>query len=277
MKRKICINLNPGFKDVSFEDCLDAMKAAGFDGVFTGWTPGDMVRRAAIIREKGLYFQSVHAPFNKAHKPWEEGEEGEAEIDSLIECIRECSEAGVPIVVIHPIIGMDRHNPTDLGIERFSRLVKEAEKLGIMLAFENVEGIEYLEKIIADLGSSPAVGYCWDTGHEMCYNRHRDLLASYGDRLLCTHLNDNLGIKDPAGSITFHDDLHMLPFDGIADWQNIADRLNRCGYRGPLTFELKRDTTLNGRKVLIYGQIGVEEYLTQAYIRACRVAALLKR
>lgn len=275
MKRKICINLNPGFKDVSFEDCLDAMKAAGFDGVFTGWTPGDMVRRAAIIREKGLYFQSVHAPFNKAHKPWEEGEEGEAEIDSLIECIRECSEAGVPIVVIHPIIGMDRHNPTDLGIERFSRLVKEAEKLGIMLAFENVEGIEYLEKIIADLGSSPAVGYCWDTGHEMCYNGSMDVPALFGDKLICTHLNDNLGQTDP-NVITWLDDSHLFPFDGIADWQGIADRLARIDYSGELTFELTIASKPGKNTHDIYKDLTLDSYYKLVYEKAVQFAQLIK-
>lgn len=275
MKRKICINLNPGFKDVSFEDCLDAMKAAGFDGVFTGWTPGDMVRRAAIIREKGLYFQSVHAPFNKAHKPWEEGEEGEAEIDSLIECIRECSEAGVPIVVIHPIIGMDRHNPTDLGIERFGRLVKEAEKLGIMLAFENVEGIEYLEKIIAELGSSPAVGYCWDTGHEMCYNGSMDVPALFGDKLICTHLNDNLGQTDP-NVITWLDDSHLFPFDGIADWQGIADRLDRINYAGELTFELTIASKPGKNTHDIYKDLTLDSYFKLVYDKAVQFAQLLK-
>lgn len=275
MERKICINLNPGFKDVSFEDCLDAMKAAGFDGVFTGWTPGDMVRRAAIIREKGLYFQSVHAPFKNAHKPWEEGEDGEAEIDSLIDCIRECSEAGVPIVVIHPIIGMDRHNPTDLGIERFGRLVKEAEKLGIMLAFENVEGIEYLEKIIAELGSSPAVGYCWDTGHEMCYNGSMDVPALFGDKLICTHLNDNLGQTDPS-VITWLDDSHLFPFDGIADWQGIADRLDRINYAGELTFELTIASKPGKNTHDIYKDLTLDSYFKLVYDKAVQFAQLLK-
>lgn len=275
MKRKICINLNPGFKDVSFEDCLDAMKAAGFDGVFTGWTPGDMVRRAAIIREKGLYFQSVHAPFTKAHKPWEEGAEGEAEIDSLIDCIRECSEAGVPIVVIHPIIGMDRHNPTDLGIERFGRLVKEAEKLGIMLAFENVEGIEYLEKIIAELGSSPAIGYCWDTGHEMCYNGSMDVPALFGDKLICTHLNDNLGQTDP-NVITWLDDSHLFPFDGIADWQGIASRLDRINYSGELTFELTLASKPGKNTHDIYKDLTLDSYFKFVYDKAVQFAQLLK-
>lgn len=274
MKHKICVNVNPGFKDISFEECLDALKAAGFDGVFTGWTPGDMVRRGEIIRSKGLYFQSVHAPFNKAHKPWEEGENGEAEIDSLIECIRECSAAGVPIVIIHPIIGMDRHNPTDLGIERFGRLVREAEKLGIMLAFENVEGIEYLEKIIADLGSSPAVGYCWDTGHEMCYNNSMDVPALFGDKLICTHLNDNLGQTDPE-VVTWLDDSHLMPFDGVADWKGIADRLARINYAGELTFEMSLASKPGKNTHDIYKDLDIDAYFALLYQKAVQFAQFL--
>ena len=42
MDRKLCINGNPGFKDVSFDQTLDSLKAAGFDGIFTGWHVGKM-------------------------------------------------------------------------------------------------------------------------------------------------------------------------------------------------------------------------------------------
>ena len=274
MKHKICVNVNPGFKDISFEDCLDALKAAGFDGVFTGWTPGDMVRRGEIIRSKGLIFQSVHAPFTDAHKPWKWGPEGDKVIDNLIECIRECSAAGAPIVIIHPIIGMDRHNPTDLGIKRFGRLVEEAEKLGIKVAFENVEGIEYLEKIIAELGSSPAVGYCWDTGHEMCYNNSMDVPALFGDKLICTHLNDNLGQTDPS-IVTWLDDSHLMPFDGVADWKGIADRLMRVDYAGELTFEMSLASKPGKNTHDIYKDLDINAYFALLYQKAVQFAQFL--
>ena len=51
------------------------------------------------------------------------------------------------------------------------------------------------------------------------------------------HLNDNLGISDFGGKIFGTGDLHFLPFDGIADRNNIAVRLHRDGFEGPLTFE----------------------------------------
>ena len=275
MERKICINGNPGFKDVSFAQSLDSLKAAGFDGIFTGWHVGNMKEVAKKIRERDIYFQSVHAPFTDAHKPWEWGSAGDKVIDTLIDCLRECAEVEVPIVVVHPIIGMDRHNPTDRGIERYGRLVREAEKLGIKVAFENVEGIEYLEKIIAELGSSPAIGYCWDTGHEMCYNGSMDVTKLFGDKLICTHLNDNLGQTNP-NEITWLDDAHLLPFDGIADWKGIADRLNRANYTGELTFELTLASKPGRNTHDRYKDLTLDSYFALVYAKAMQFAQLLK-
>ena len=120
------------------------------------------------------------------------------------------------------------------------------------------------------------VGFCWDSGHEMCYNHSKDMLALYGDRLLGTHLNDNLGIRDFGGKITYIDDLHLLPFDGIADWDDIARRLDRCGFDGPLTFELSVMSKPGRRENDVYRKLSPEEYIAEVYKRACRVAAKMK-
>ena len=167
-----------------------------------------------------------------------------------------------------------KHNPTQEGLDNFAIVVREAEKLGVKLSLENTEGEEYLAALMAHFKSNPFVGFCWDTGHEMCYNRSQDLLALYGDRLFSTHINDNLGIRDYNGEITFFDDLHLLPFDGVGDWNGIVDRLNRCGYDGILTFELNNVGRKDRHENDIYARMEPEEYLTHAYIRACRVATL---
>lgn len=257
---------------------LELIKKVGFDGYFPVWTED---RDLKALRAAGdaleLKLQSVHAPFSKVNALWYPNEHTQWVIDRTLACIRDSADCGAPIVVIHPFITFLQNEATPEGIENYRIIVDEAKKAGVKLAIENVEGEAYLDALMDAFKGEAHVGFCWDTGHEMCYNRHRDLLKDYGDRLFCTHLNDNLGIKASDGTITFHDDLHMLPFDGIADWQGIAERLDRSNYRGELTFELKRDTTLNGCQSLIYGQIGVEEYLTQAYIRACRVASLRKK
>lgn len=275
-KAELCIGLL-GRTGLTDEEQLALIKKVGFDGYFTVWSEQtDLKAICAHGDSLGLKLQSVHAPFGKVDSLWYPNEHTEIVMQRLLTCFRASAEVNAPVVVIHPFITFDRNEATAEGISNFRILVDEASRLGLRLAIENVEGEAYLDALLEAFKGESHVGFCWDTGHEMCYNRHRDLLADYGDRLFCTHLNDNLGIKRQDGSITFHDDLHMLPFDGIADWQGIADRLVKCGFEGPLTFELKRDTALNGCTHCIYDQSDVEAYLTQAYIRACRVAALVK-
>ena len=162
-------------------------------------------------------------------------------------------------------------------MERFVRLAREAETLGVRLAVENTEGEEYLAAVMDACRDIPAVGFCWDTGHEMCYNHSRDMTALYGDRLIATHLNDNLGIHDFDGEITYIDDLHLLPFDGIGDWDGIARRLNECGFSEPLTFELNTLSKPNRHENDGYAALPLEQYLALAYGRACRVATLVER
>ena len=270
---KLAINAEAK-KGVEMSEALRAIKAAGFDGVFTGWKQGAPVDAwAEEIRRLGLVYQSIHAPFGRVQTLWEEGDEGDAFTDEMIDCIHDAKRIGVPLVVIHPIAGMDRHTPNELGLVRFEKLIREAERTGMKLAFENVEGIEYLEAIMKCFSESPAVCFCWDTGHEMCYNFSEDVMARYGKKLIATHFNDNLGITDPQ-NVTWHDDLHLLPFDGVADWQGIMDRIRRDGYEGMLTFELKDQNKPGKHTHDRYASWSVEEFYKQAYERAVKVAAL---
>ena len=116
------------------------------------------------------------------------------------------------------------------------------------------------------------VGFCWDSGHELCYNHSQDLLAKLGDRLLITHLNDNLGISRFDGKVFWTDDLHLLPFDGIADWDDNIRRLAKAQPLDILNFELGIYSKPGRHENDIYTQMSLEQYFTEAYKRACRIA-----
>ena len=259
----------------STEEQIPLIAKAGFDGVFTGWSDGAPIGAwAKLVRENGMIYQSLHAPFTRANQMWEAGAGGEDTADELCRCLDACAENNIPIMVAHAFIGFDTHNPNPWGVERFGRVAEHAQKVGVRLALENTEGEEYLDMLMEALADNPAVGFCIDTGHEMCYNHSRDLITKYGASLIATHLNDNVGITDPA-NITWLDDAHLLPFDGIADWEGIARRLNSVGYTGELTFEL---TSLNKPERHThdrYAAWSFEEYLAQAYERAVRFRNLL--
>ena len=278
MSRLLCINVD-AVANQEYQDSVNAIKNAGFDACFTCWSSNreSYAQLVQAVRESGLIHQSIHGPFGRnLYSLWEEQEAGEAYLQMLLDCLEDCQRYEVPIMVVHPSIGMDRHTPTPFGLERFGRLVKAAEGSGVKLAFENVEGMEYLEALMNAFGNSPAVGFCWDTGHERCYNYSQDMMAKYGDHLIATHLNDNLGMTDP-NVVTWHDDSHLMPFDGTADWEGIAARLDRHGYKGILTFELTNRSKPNRNTHDIYQHLDVNGFYKLAYEKACRVASLLKK
>ena len=270
---KLCLGLtNIG---LSGEEQVRLFRKVGFEGFFAGWSRGcDLEPVMQAAKEEGMILQSIHAPFTKMAAMWKESDATQEAIDELIDCLKDCRKYGAPIMIIHPFIGFTEHTPTEFGLKNYEKVVCAAEELGVKVAFENVEGEEYLAALMKYFENREIVGFCWDTGHEMCYNYSKDMLALYGDRLICTHLNDNLGIRDFGGEITWIDDLHLLPFDGIGDWQDIAARLDRCGYRDILTFELSVISKPHRHENDCYARMPLQEYLAECYKRACRVAAL---
>ena len=275
-KHKLCLGTSLQFP-LTHEEQIRTFKEIGFDGFFTGWREGAPIADFAKLgRELGIAYQSIHAPFGEVNHVWLEGPKGDEVIEELKACLKDCADNEVGIMVAHAFIGFKDHTPTQIGVDRFGALVKFAEQLGVRIGFENTEGEEYLGALLTAFKNEKAAGFCWDTGHEMCYNHSKDMTALYGDKLICTHLNDNLGIRDFDGEITWVDDLHLLPFDGIADWDGIASRLDRHGYTDFMTFELNTKSKPDRHENDLYDQMDIKLYLTEVYKRACRVAAKRK-
>lgn len=277
-RAKLCLGLSEDQFDIPDAEQIRMFREAGFEGFFAGWTEEtDLLALRSAAEETGMIFQSVHAPFEMMADMWTLTGNTEAAVAQQIACVRATAEAGVPLMIMHPFIGFEDHSPTEFGLQNYGRVVAEAARLGVKIAIENTEGEEYLAALMAHFTGDTNVGFCWDSGHEMCYNHSQDMLALYGNRLLGTHLNDNLGIRDYDGSITWLDDLHLLPFDGVADWSDIAARLNRCGFDGMLTFEMCRKSKPGRCENDAYERMELREYIAQVYARACRVATLVLR
>lgn len=277
--QKLCINLSDSFKiPLTLQPKL--IRQTGFECVF--WCldkRNDNEKIFTSIKDTGLEIQSLHAPFGKCADMWsKDKDKANTAEQELIDSVKFCVNHNIELMVSHAWIGFDNiPSPSDSGLEHYGNVIDFAEKYGIKIAFENTEGDDFLAAILGNFKDRKNVGFCWDSGHEMCYNDSRDLLKMYGDRLFGTHLNDNLGVKDYNGKITWHDDLHLLPFDGIADWGYNTKRLAKCGFDSPLTFELKINSNPDRYENEIYGMMPPEVYFAEAYKRACRVAALFNR
>ena len=257
---KYAINTDFGYNNIPLGERLDLIRDAGFSAVFCGWgKPGDVKAVQEEVEKHDLYLNSVHAPFTTIHHMWDE-DKADAELQTQLACLKETAECGIPVMVCHAWIGFEPEKPTEAGVENFRKLLQEAHKLGVKIALENTEGEGYLRMLFDHLKNEPSLGFCLDTGHEYCYNYAKDLLAEFGP-LIYIHVNDNLGIT--GDSIFWLDDAHLIPFDGIVDFDRVAKRLARLGFTDTLTCEL---TTANkpGRNTHDqYADLTCAEYLAK--------------
>lgn len=273
-KQKIGISVGNNYS-IPTTELVKILKRIGFDAVSPEWERNvDIDKIITSAKSCGLEIQSLHAPYLKAADLWSrDSAVSEPALDELLDTIKDCKRHSVPIAVVHTWIGFEyEFDKNSLYFDNFEKLVEEAGKASVKIAFENTEGDEYLFALMEHFSGCDTVGFCWDSGHELCYNHSADLLASFGDRLIMTHLNDNLGISRYDGKTYWTDDLHLLPYDGIADWDYNIDRLKKSNKLDILNFELVINSKPNRLENDIYGQMSIEQYFTEVYKRACRIA-----
>ncbi len=276
--RKLAISAQPHFGP-SIAEQIPMFKKAGFSGFFTPWDKNLKEYRAAADEAK-LKYIAVHAPITHTHKIWDEDLS-----EYFITYVEDTAKIGVPILIVHAytvpemqysVVSRDMGRASNEGVERYRKMVEHAAKLGVKIAFENAEGEEQLHSVMRAFKDYENVGYCWDSGHEAAYAPDIDYLSLYGDKLLITHLNDNLGCRNEDGKISGLDDLHLLPFDGVINWQEKVETLKNCRLPEFLTFELKMNLPFSDKRHKQYENLTFEEYLSLAQIRARKIADMLE-
>ena len=248
------------------QEVLRILKNVGFDGISPPWQGLQVLRETAqAAKALGLALHSLHAPHDRACQLWEQPDS--PMLKETLTCLDACNRWEIPLLILHPWGRFDYAFREDvLDFESFDRLVDYAKQTGVKIAFENLQGPEYLMALLDRYADDPAVGYCWDLGHEQCYPPPTDLLAKYADRLLFTHLNDNYGSTSPT--ISSADDLHLLPGDGKADWDMVLSRLKAAAPQKVLNFELKVLPKPSKYTADLYSHLPLEEYLNEAAHRA---------
>lgn len=257
-------------------EVIDLLADAGFCAVSLSWQQDvDQSETLRRVQARNLTVQSLHGPLRGMPAMWSQDPSVAGPIlEALIQSVQDCTRFSIPLLVVHPWNGVDyTFRQETLCFDHFDTLVRCAENAGIRIAFENLEGPEFLAALMDRYATCTAVGFCWDSGHELCYAPGRDFLSHYGDRLLMTHLNDNFSVTDPAGHLQGTDDLHLLPYDGIANWEDILRRLKGAKKQEILNFELKIRPKGNRCKLDLYSQMPLKEYFTKAYETARRAVA----
>ena len=255
--RKIGITLHAK-RGLELPAYLKKVKELGFDCVFSG-VPAPEKRRAMAdaVREAGLEYETLHAPFDGINGIWLEGEAGDLMRKRLLDSVEACVEMGAPITVVHLSSGLKPPSITDVGRARFAELVEYAGQKGICVAFENQRMLGNIAWAFEAFADCPHVGFCYDTGHEGCFTPGRQYMPLFGGKLICTHIHDNSG--------EFDRDEHCIPFDGKLDFDRIVRQIRESGYTGSLMLEAI------ARNSHYYDDMPVEEYLEKCAVAVKRL------
>jgi len=198
------------------------------------------------------------------------GTSQEPVIERLIRSVRYTANLRSPALVIHPGHYHDPASWNKVSVNDFYEAEvskhgreavletagknlheagKEAEKLGVKIAIENVDrfepmgGAALLPRLVA-AADSPAVGFCLDSGHAHCCGQTSvtDWIAIMGDKLFTTHFHDNRGARldaltdkkwvSPTGI-----DEHLPPGFGTIPWIDVIQALDAIGYGNTVNFE----------------------------------------
>ena len=263
MERKFGIELEClKNSDLKRESVFNIIKEAGFDSVFSN--EFDMAEVTDIknkATELGIDVEFLHAPFRGVNDFWCAGLDYLPLKKNIIASIDSAAANAIPVVVMHVDSGWNPPKICDTGLNRFDELVEYADKKGIKLAFENIRNFGTLSAMMQRYRDLENVGYCYDCGHEHCYTKTVRFTDLFGDRILCTHIHDNVG-KDGRPD----PDDHLMMFDGNIDYADMMARLRSVEYTGTLTVEIEK----NAR----YDHMSDSEYVKTAYERIVKISKL---
>lgn len=178
----------------------------------------------------------------------------------MLQSLRTAAELGVKVLTMHtartrlvnrfapesgPIPDTDLPGAVERTLKQLDVLIPEAEKLGIIIALENLflpsTTATHLMSIM-EKARHANLGFCYDSGHalivEKVPGKTPDMIADWiawgWENDTMTFQDDQLDIMlNDVVTTHFHDndgtgDLHQLPGTGIADWKRIAERMRKA-------------------------------------------------
>ena len=263
---KIGINYY-NYAGMGCEDYLCLLKETGFDSIFTGHFTMDEGEEKSIekivkaARRLNLEVESTHAPFDGINAIWEKTDKAQAMLGRLKKCVDECAENGIPVAVIHLSSGNDAPCVNEAGRANIEKLVDYSLKKGVKLAFENLRNIANLTFVMEQYKNEKQIGFCWDTGHENCFTQGIEFMPLFGTKLLCTHIHDNMGIKDQ--------DMHLIPFDGNINFDRASELLSIYAEDITTTLEVFPESYKEAH--YRYKGLSINEFYTRAYNAALKI------
>lgn len=193
------------------------IKEFGFDSVITSQDSrfddqnGTIDQQEQTFNNLGLEISSLHNQYvtNELPNFWHQNAIGDSVENKIKTDIYTAEKFKIKCVVVH-MLGQY----SEVGEMRLKRLLETCEKTGVFLAVENINDQNLFLKIFENI-NHPYLKFCYDSGHNNCFDPDFDYLKNFGEKLICLHLHDNDGLGDD----------HTLNRFGTINWDKIAKEL----------------------------------------------------
>lgn len=246
-----------GTTDGSIETQIELMKENGFGHTFimadSEYLTDSLVDK---VKRSGIVFDTLHAPFYGINNMWKEGIDGDETLRRLTDAVNKCADYEIPVAIMHLSSGRPAPLISDIGNVRFAKLMEAARCKNVTLAFENQR---FLANLASVMEQFPDAGFCWDIGHEGCFTKGRRFMPLFGERLTAVHIHDNHHLPD--------EDEHLIPYDGITDYDMVAKYLADYKFAGTVMLEVFRSESN------LYDDMTIEEYYKRAGVAASKIAS----
>lgn len=260
--RELAIAVQNGNESVNVIDTINSIKNANFKNVFVQWYDKDweysQQEQVNLCKKLGLNIIFAHLGYQNINLIWKEGAEGDFLVQRYKNDIKDCYENGISMVVMHLTSKKTAPMYGTTGLNRIKQITEYAKSLNVKVAFENTKIKGYLEYVLENI-KDENVGICFDAGHYHVHFNDEFNFELFKDRIFAVHLHDN----DKS------DDLHLLPYDGTINWQDVMNKLKENNYKGPITLESVYSNDY-------YSNISLDEFYKVGYERGMKLAEIIK-
>ena len=145
---EIGINLNCYSNELSIERQAELMKENGFTKTFDmSDSPLVNDETVGILKEAGITFATLHAPFSKINSMWQVGKDGDKMLLSIADGVDKCAKYNIPVLVVHLSSKFPPPRISDIGNERYQKLMDYAACKGVTIAYENQRTLSNLSYV----------------------------------------------------------------------------------------------------------------------------------
>ena len=226
------------------EERYEKMRADGFEAVDyqelcdteTPLFTSGIAEFERILKNERRLAEAAGVGISQTHGPWRwpvydsTPEERAERMEKMKLSLCGTALLGCRYMAIHPIMpfghSMEDYSKTaefmSMNHEFFSELIKEAERCGVVICFENMPMTRLpiaSPKTTSDFirsFSSTHFKMCFDTGHGIIHGeKPGDTIRRDADIIKILHVHDNDGKND----------FHWLPYNGVIDWADFTDSL----------------------------------------------------